>query len=128
VQTQINNHNFEPTKNLDSYIEKKLKSLVKHIPKGHREDTTAQVNLKQEQSTDEPFMCDIIIRTYPKKEFVIKERAVNMFAAVDICHSKLKRQLRKHKESLQDDSRKNPKTTMRRVREMVDRDFFGKQN
>jgi len=124
----INNHNFEPTRKLNSYITKKLNSLDKFIPKGHREDASAQVNLKQEPNTDEPFICDIIVRTYPKKEFVIKERAVNMFAAVDISHSKLKRQLRKHKETLQDDSRKNPKSTMRRVREMVDRDFFGKQN
>lgn len=128
MQVQIDNQNFEPTKSLNSYINKKLKSLSKHIPKGHREDTSIHINLKQESSTDEPFICTIIVRTYPKKEFVIKERTVNMFAAVDICHSKLERQLRKHKETLQDESRSDQKSTLRRVRDMVDRDFFGKQN
>jgi ribosomal subunit interface protein len=128
VQIQISNHNFEPTRNLSSYINKKLKGLKKFIPKGHRDDTTINVSLKREPSTDEPFLCDIIIHTYPKKEFVIKERAVNMFAAIDICQAKLTRQLRKHKETLQDESRSDTKKTLRKVRQMVDKDFFGKQN
>ena len=128
VQIQISNQNFEPTRNLSSYINKKLKSLKKFVPKGHRDDTSVHVSLKREPNTDEPFMCDIVVRTYPKKEFVIKERAVNMFAAVDICQAKLTRQLRKHKEILQDESRSDTKKTLRKVRQMVDKDFFGKQN
>lgn len=83
---------------LKAYVTKKIGGLDKYISRHNRESAHAEVYLKEAKAKDKNrFTCEVTIKL-PKQTIIVKESALNMFAAVDIVETKLKQQLQKYKD------------------------------
>ena len=83
--------------NIRRYVVKKLGQLDKHLPKRARESAHMEVIIKDTQSENNHFACEVRLHL-PKKTINIEESTVNIFAAIDIVEVKLKNQIEKYKE------------------------------
>ncbi len=85
-------------KKLQAYVQKKIGSIDRYIPKNARESAHAEVKLKEAfVKKKKECTCEVILRL-PHETITIKETTINMFAAVDIVETKFKNQLKKYKE------------------------------
>lgn len=85
-------------KQLHDYVTKKIGGLDRYISRHSRQSAHADVHLKETKAKDKNrFSCEVTIHL-PHQSIVIKEKALNMFAAVDIAEAKLKQQLQKYKD------------------------------
>lgn len=86
--------------NLQKYATKKIGSLDKYLPRAHRGSVHAIVELKQAAKTrdQKKYTCDVTLHL-PHGTLHATESTMNMFAAIDIVETKLKLQIKKHKES-----------------------------
>ncbi|HWT55959.1 MAG TPA: ribosome-associated translation inhibitor RaiA [Candidatus Microsaccharimonas sp.] len=86
--------------NLQKYAIKKLASLDKYLPKHHRDAVHAVVELKQANKASEQkkYTCDVTLHLPHDTTIHVAETTLNMFAAIDIVETKLKQQIKKHKE------------------------------
>jgi putative sigma-54 modulation protein len=83
---------------LRNYVNKKLGGLDRYISRHSRESAHAEVHLKENKTkAKEKARCEVTL-FLPKKTIIVKESALNMFAAVDIVEAKLKQQLQKYKD------------------------------
>lgn len=83
--------------NLRKYVNKKIGGLDKYISKHSRRSAHGEVHLKEGKAKDKANrICEVTIRL-PHDTIVVKESALNMYAAVDIAEAKLKQQLQKYK-------------------------------
>lgn len=95
---EIQGVHYEVDDNLKKYVTKKIGGLDKYISKHSRPSAHAEVTLKENKAKNhERYTCEVKI-TVPSDTIVVSERALNMFAAVDIAEAKLKLQLRKYKD------------------------------
>lgn len=84
---------------LKTYVTKKIGGLDKYISKHNRESAHAEVHLKETQAkTKDKYRCEVTL-FMPSKTIVVKENALNLYAAVDIVEAKLKQQLQKYKDT-----------------------------
>jgi ribosomal subunit interface protein len=87
--------------NLRKYVTKKIGGLDKYLSRHDRQSVHAEVFLKEGKAKDKNrFTCEVKVKL-PKDTLIISESTLNMFAAVDIVESKLKQQLKKHKDKSQ---------------------------
>lgn len=87
--------------NLHKYVTKKIGGLDRYLSRHDRESAHAQVYLKEGKAKDKcRYTCEVKLML-PKDTIVIRECTINLFAAVDIVESKLKQQLKKHKDMQQ---------------------------
>ncbi len=90
-------HSVVDTK-LRAYVTKKIGGLDRYISRHNRESAHAEVHLKQTKPHNhDGCRCEVTLRL-PHQTIVIKESALNMYAAVDIVEAKLKQQLQKYKD------------------------------
>jgi putative sigma-54 modulation protein len=83
---------------LRSYVNKKIGGLDRYISRHSRQSAHAEVHLKETKSkTKDRSRCEVTLHL-PHQTIVIKENALNMYAAVDIVEAKLKQQLQKYKD------------------------------
>lgn len=83
---------------LRAYVTKKIGGLDRYISRHSRESAHAEVHLKEGNTkSNNQRTCEVTMRL-PHQTIVIKESALNMYAAVDIVEAKLKQQLQKYKE------------------------------
>lgn len=83
---------------LRKYLNKKIGGLDKYLSKHNRMSAHGEVFLRETQAKDKVnSQCEVIIKL-PSQEIIVKESALNMYAAVDIVEAKLKLQLKKYKE------------------------------
>ncbi len=83
---------------LKAYVNKKIGNLDRYISRHSRESAHAEVHLKESKAKQKDrFLCEVTMRL-PHQTIVIKESALNMYAAVDIVETKLKQQLQKYKD------------------------------
>jgi putative sigma-54 modulation protein len=83
---------------LKAYVNKKIGGLDKYISRHNRESAHFEVHLKESKAKDKNrFTCEVTIHL-PKETIVLKEKSLNMFAAIDIAEAKLKQQLKKYKD------------------------------
>lgn len=84
---------------LRSYVNKKIGGLDKYMSKHNRESAHAEVHLKEGKikKTNNHCTCEVTLYL-PHQTIVIKENALNMYAAVDIVEAKLKQQIQKYKD------------------------------
>lgn len=83
---------------LRAYATRKLGSLDKYIPRHSRESAHADVHLKEtKKKGSEHCRCEVTLHL-PQQTIVVKEQALNMYAAIDITEAKLKQQLQKYKD------------------------------
>lgn len=95
---EIQGVHYEVDDNLKKYVTKKIGGLDKYISKHSRASAHAEVSLKENKAKNhERYTCEVTIYV-PGETIVVSERALNMFAAVDIAEAKLKLQLRKYKD------------------------------
>jgi ribosomal subunit interface protein len=84
--------------NLRKYVTKKIGNLDRYMPRHLRESAHAEVHLKEaKKKNNDHCSCEVTVHM-PQQTIVIKESALNMYAAVDIVEVKLKQQLQKYKD------------------------------
>jgi ribosomal subunit interface protein len=83
---------------LRKYVNRKIGGLDRYLSKHSRESAHGEVILRESKSkkTDH-CTCEVILHL-PHQNVVIKETAMNMYAAVDIVEAKLKQQIKKYKD------------------------------
>jgi ribosomal subunit interface protein len=91
-----------PAKTVDAslrkYVNKKIGNTDRYLPRNCRESAHAEVHLKEAPKKDNSHcICEVTLRL-PKQTIVIKEQALNMYAAVDIVEAKLKQQIGRYKD------------------------------
>lgn len=86
-------------KRTKAYVTKKIGRLDRYVSRHGRESAHADVHLKEVQAKDKNrFACEVTLHL-PHQTIVVKEVAVNMYAAIDITEAKLKQQLQKYKDT-----------------------------
>lgn len=84
--------------NLRKYVTKKIGGIDRYLPRHSRDSAHAEVWLKETKAKDNNHcICEVKLHL-PNETIIIKEKALNMFAAVDIVEAKLKQQIKKYKD------------------------------
>lgn len=102
---EVQGRNIEVDDSLRRYVNRKIGGLDKYLSKHDRVSAHGIVTLKEHASKkDDHCTCEVVLHL-PHQEIIIKESAMNIYAAVDIVEAKLKLQIKKYK-----DKRENGKT------------------
>lgn len=84
---------------LKQYVTKKIGGLDRYISRHNRESAHLEVHLKEGKTKNHnKYICEVNLHL-PHQSIVIKENALNMYAAVDIVEAKLKVSLQKYKDT-----------------------------
>ena len=95
---EINAVHADVDDKLKAYVNKKIGGLDKYISKHSRESAHAEVHLKEgKNKNNNRFTCEVTL-FLPHQTIIVKESAINMYAAVDISEVKLKQQIQKYKD------------------------------
>jgi len=83
---------------LRAYVTRKIGGLDRYISRHSRASAHAEVHLKETKAkAADTCRCEVTLYL-PHQTIIIKESALNMYAAVDIVEAKLKQQLQKYKD------------------------------
>lgn len=83
---------------LRAYVTKKIGGLDRYVSRHSRESAHAEVHLKETTAKGgDRCRCEVTLYL-PHQTIIVKESALNMYAAVDIVEAKLKQQLQKYKD------------------------------
>lgn len=97
IELQTTCRHYEADQKMGDYLERKIGSLDKYLPKATRGGLMAAVVLECDESQDNRrYLCEIKLQVKGER-FYVKEATVNMYAAIDICEAKLKSQFHKYK-------------------------------
>jgi ribosomal subunit interface protein len=98
ITLQITGRHFELDDKITDYVDRKIATLDKYLPK-HCKAVFGTVVLAKNKSNrqDNEYCCEIILEV-PGERMQAGEATVNMYAAVDICEQKLKQQILRFKE------------------------------
>ncbi|TAH32169.1 ribosome-associated translation inhibitor RaiA [Candidatus Saccharibacteria bacterium] len=97
LKVVITGEKFELTPKIERYIQKKMKTLEKYIPRAARESAQAEVRLKQSPSkTKQSATCDLTLYL-PKASLHAKETTEHMYAAFDITIANIQHQVAEYK-------------------------------
>ncbi len=83
---------------LRKYVNRKIGGLDKYLSKHDRQSAHGEVILRESKSKKTDHCSCEAILYLPHQTLVAKERAMNMYAAVDIVEAKLKLQIKKYKD------------------------------
>ena len=90
---------YDLTDNTKKYVEKKIGTLDKYLPKHARKSVSADVKIRQINNPGgNKYEVEVIINV-PDKTITAKDSTMNVLAAVDIVEAKLNGQLRKYKQA-----------------------------
>ena len=94
--------NLELSEDIKKYIQRKIGRLDKYMSRHARKSVHAEVKLRQTNNRlGNKYECEVLLHV-PGEIIQAKESTLNMFAAVDIVEAKLRNQLRKYKEKVQE--------------------------
>jgi ribosomal subunit interface protein len=83
---------------LRAHIDRKIGGLDRYIARQNRDSAHMQVHLKETgKKGNSQARCEVSLHL-PQQDIIIKEDAVNLYAAVDIVEAKLKQQLQKYED------------------------------
>ena len=85
--------------NLQKYVTKKIGGLDKYLPRHDKPSAHIEVHLKESKAKNKNHCTCKVIVHLPHDTINIEESTLNMYAAVDIVETKLKQQLRKHRDT-----------------------------
>ena len=85
--------------NLKKYITRKIGHLDRYMSPQSKQCARAEVQLKESKVKNNSHCIVTITMHLPHQNIVIKERALNMYAAIDIVEVKVKQQLQRYKET-----------------------------
>ncbi len=114
IKLDIAATHMELTESMSKYVQKKLGKLDKYMPKNARVPAHGRVVLSSEQGKSKNRFSAEATITYPGGEATSKESTISIYAAIDIVEEKLKSQIMKHKDKVQDKSRAHK--TLRRLK------------
>lgn len=81
------------------YIEKKIGSLEKYLPRHARKTASASVKIEQiDESDGNKYKVEVVLNV-PDQVITAEDSTVNILAAVDIVEQKLATQLKKYKQT-----------------------------
>jgi putative sigma-54 modulation protein len=84
---------------LRAYVTKKIGGLDRYISRHNRASAHCEIHLKETKKAKTNDHCHCEVTLYlPHQTIIVKESALNMYAAVDIVEAKLKQQLQKYKD------------------------------
>ena len=83
---------------LRKYVNRKIGGLDRYLSKHDRQSAHGEVILRESKSKKTDHCSCEAILYLPHQTLVAKERAMNMYAAVDIVEAKLKLQIKKYKD------------------------------
>lgn len=84
---------------LRNHVNKKIGGLDRYIARQNRDSAHMEVHLKEtSKKGNDHCRCEVTLHL-PHQTIIVKESAVNMYAAVDIVETKLKQQLQKYKDT-----------------------------
>ena len=100
TQLTITGVKYELTDTTKKYVEKKIGSLDKYLPRHARKSAKADVKIKQiDNPGGNKYEVEVIINV-PDKAITAKDSTMNVLAAVDIVEAKLNGQLRRYKDDV----------------------------
>lgn len=83
---------------LRKYVIKKIGRLDRYLSRHMRKSAHAEVKLKEGKAKDKSrFTCEVVMHV-PHEVLQVEESTINFYAAIDIVETKLRQQLKKHKE------------------------------
>lgn len=96
---EINGVHANVDNKLRAYVTKKIGGLDRYVSRHARRSAHADVHLKEQPKAKDNnhSICEVTVRL-PQDTIVIKEKGINMYAAVDIAEAKLKQRLQKYKD------------------------------
>lgn len=90
---------YDLTENTKKYVEKKIGSLDKYLPRHARRSASVDVKIRQiDNPGGNKYEVEAIVNV-PEKVITAKDSTMNVLAAVDIVEAKLNGQLRKYKQT-----------------------------
>lgn len=95
---EIQGVHYDIDDNLRKYVTKKIGGLDKYLSKHNRASAHAEVHLKEAKAKNNANCSCEVTMHLPGETINVTERALNMYAAVDIMEAKLKQQLKKYKD------------------------------
>lgn len=95
---EVQGVHFVVDDSLRKYVTKKIGGMDRYLSKHNRLSAHGEVFLKETQSKSKVNSeCEVTLRL-PHQTIIVKESALNMYAAVDIVEAKLKLQMKKYKD------------------------------
>lgn len=83
---------------LRKYVTRKIGGLDRYVSRHSRASAHCEVHLKEDKKkSSNRFRCEVTL-FLPHQTIIVKESALNMYAAVDIAEARLKVQLKKYKD------------------------------
>jgi putative sigma-54 modulation protein len=83
---------------LKKYVTKKIGGIDKYLSRHDRDSAHGEIILKEAKSKDHNnFICEVTLHL-PHGTINVREAALNMYASIDIVETKLKQQVKKHKD------------------------------
>lgn len=105
IKLEITGVRFEVSDQVRRYVEKKVGRLDKYLPRNSRTPAHGHVVLTEEDGqAKNRFTAEATI-TFPHGEVMAQDATINMYAAIDIVEEKLKSQILKHKDKVQNNTR-----------------------
>lgn len=96
----ISGVHFDLDEDLKKYVQKKIGSMDKYLPRQSRETVRVEVRLKGRHAKDKKTnICEVTLHL-PHGLMIVTESAMNIYAAVDIAEAKIKNQLIKNKSEI----------------------------
>lgn len=82
---------------INKYVQKKIASLDKYMPRAIRQSVHGEVLLKEAKSSSKnKCTCEVVLHL-PKEVMSVQASTVNIYAAIDIVEVKLKQKIIKYK-------------------------------
>lgn len=95
---EVQGVHYTVDESLRKYVNKKIGNLDKYLSKHNRMSAHGEVFLRETQAKNKiNSQCEVVLKL-TNQDIIVKESALNMYAAVDIVEAKLKVQLKKYKE------------------------------
>lgn len=95
---QISGVHSKLSKDIEKYVQQKIGSLDRYVPKQARVSLKTEVKLKEARAKDKTnCTCEVIMRL-PHDVLTVHEKSTTMTAAIDLCEDVLKVQLKKYKD------------------------------
>lgn len=95
---EISGVHFEVDERLHKYVTKKIGKMDSYMSRHDRRSAHAEVKLIGSKAKDKKeSMCEVVMYL-PHDIITVKEATANMYASVDVVETKLRNQIKRHKE------------------------------
>lgn len=97
---------FKVDRALHTYIEQKLRTLDRYVPRRERSVAHMEVRVYEQKAENRMWpVCETVLRL-PGETFALTEKGTTIYAAVDIVKAKLKQELSRYRGEYPDGSQR----------------------